>query len=86
MLWAYGWATLDPLRKILYNFFITMSSVAVAVLLGRVFASFPFHFSRVPDLLTILFFLFVTGGLEALQVLQQADNLDGPFWEGIRGC
>lgn len=56
MVYAYGWATLDPLRKILYNFFITAASVCVALLLGLI---------------------------EAFQVIQQAANLDGPFWDWI---
>jgi high-affinity nickel-transport protein len=56
MVYAYGWATLDPLRKILYNFFITAASICVA---------------------------FILGLIETFQVIQQADNLTGGFWDWI---
>jgi len=36
MLWAYGWAVVDPARKIMFNLFLTASSALIAIFVGIV--------------------------------------------------
>jgi high-affinity nickel-transport protein len=58
MVGAYGWAFVNPIRKLWYNLTITAVSVVVAVLIG---------------------------GIEALGLLADRLNLQGPFWIFIDG-
>jgi high-affinity nickel-transport protein len=56
MVGAYGWAFVNPVRKLYYNLTITFTSVVVAV---------------------------AVGGIEALGLLADRLQLDGPFWRLI---
>jgi len=56
MVGAYGWAFVNPVRKLYYNLTITFTSVVVAV---------------------------AVGGIEALGLVADRLQLDGPFWRLI---
>ena len=58
MVGAYGWASIQPMRKLWYNLTITAASVAVAVLIG---------------------------GAEALGLLADRFQLQGPLWSFVAG-
>jgi high-affinity nickel-transport protein len=55
---AYGWASINPMRKLWYNLTITGASVIVAVFIG---------------------------GVEALGLISDKLELQGPFWQFVGG-
>ena len=73
MLWAYTWSKIDPLQKLLYNFFVTLRSVCV---LARFICFFNPHFLSFSGVVVAI----MLGTIEFFSVLQEAFNLQQPFW------